>query len=298
MENNPDKYKFVSSSFFLIVLVVAVSFSIIWFEKFGSDKKRIIINQCVSSICWTLIVWQMTIQLSAIARMLFGPLPHSFCFWFYVLRRALITKMFLIINAVTITRYIFIFWLKNPGAFNDEFWMRFINIWTSVFCLMISFIQAFFPNQKLPLYNLCIGYHPDSQSATSSTNMCIEISTIVLQLGLFVKIKVQKWQICHKSQNHPQSHKMVELAAIETSSLINFSQTIVLVMVNVFFVFFIFIGILVQPCFLISRPDAFFVPSSLLLLPSLVSLLITGSLLILNPAIVKVIFRELKTNLC
>ena len=298
MESNPDKYKFVTFSFVLIVLVVSILYGIIWFEKFGSDKKRTIINQCVSSICWTLVFWQLTIQVSCIARMLLGPFSHLFCFWFVVLRRALLTRMLLLVDAITIVRYIFIFWLKNTGAFNDEFWMRCVNLWTTGFSIMISLAQAFFPNQKILLYNVCIGYHPENQTVSPNMNLSIEILSILLQFVLFFRIKIQKWQICYKLDSYQQSLKMLDLAVIESNYLLRFSQTIVVVMINVFFVISIIVGTLVQPCFLISRPHALFVPSSFLLLPTFVSLIMTCSLVILNPTIIKVLLREIKTNLC
>ena len=298
LENNPNKNKFLIFCFILIFLVITVSYSIIWFEKHGSDKKRTIINRCVSSICGTLIIWQLTVQVSTMARILLGPFSHTCCFWFYVLRRALITRVFLLIDAITITRYIFIFWLKNPGAFNDEFWMRYVNLWTTWFCIMIPFVQAFFPNQKLMIYNICIGYHTESQTMSSTMNIGIEIPSIFFQLVLFFRIKIQKWQVCRKRESHQHSHKILDLAAIESGSLLHISQSLVLIIINIFFIFFIVIGTFGQPCFLISRPHTFLVPFSILLVPSLVSLVITCGLIIINPVILKVLFREIKTHVC
>jgi hypothetical protein len=35
----------------------------------------------------------------------------------------------LFLDCIMVTRYTFIFWLKNPAAFQDEFWSLFINLW-------------------------------------------------------------------------------------------------------------------------------------------------------------------------
>ena len=54
-QNNPFKTMsliFCSSS--LLFLLPAL-LGIVWFEKFGSDNKRTMINMLVSSVCWTAI---------------------------------------------------------------------------------------------------------------------------------------------------------------------------------------------------------------------------------------------------
>jgi hypothetical protein len=38
-------------------------------------------------------------------------------------------------------RYLFIFWLKNPAAFNDEFWGKFLN-WSVVILSWISQVMT------------------------------------------------------------------------------------------------------------------------------------------------------------
>ena len=42
---------------FVIVSLLSILalYSIIWFEHFGNDSKRTIVNQMVSGVCWTLI---------------------------------------------------------------------------------------------------------------------------------------------------------------------------------------------------------------------------------------------------
>ena len=148
------------------------------------------------------------------------------------------------------------------------------------------------------IYNICIGYHPESQTMSSTMNIGIEIPSIFFQLVLFFRIKFQKWQVCQKRESHQHSHKILDLAAIESGSLLHISQSLVLVIINIFFIFFIVIGTFGQPCFLISRPHAFLVPFSILLVPSLVSLVLTCGLIIINPVILKVLFREIKTHVC
>ena len=45
----------------LLVLTSAAAFGIIWFERFGSDLKRMFTNKMVSSICWSILAWYCNI---------------------------------------------------------------------------------------------------------------------------------------------------------------------------------------------------------------------------------------------
>jgi hypothetical protein len=44
-------------------------------------------------------------------------------------RRSIMNGSILILDAMASLRYLLIFKLKNPAAFNDDFWAFFINIW-------------------------------------------------------------------------------------------------------------------------------------------------------------------------
>ena len=49
-----------------------------------------------------------------------------------MLRNALAIKVILHLDSIVIIRYIFIFLLKNPMNFKDDFWCLFINLWVVV----------------------------------------------------------------------------------------------------------------------------------------------------------------------
>ena len=55
MENNPMKILSITFSIISSVLGVVLAFGMIWFEKFATNKKRTVINQLVSTSCWSYI---------------------------------------------------------------------------------------------------------------------------------------------------------------------------------------------------------------------------------------------------
>lgn len=68
------------------VIVPIFLYSIVWFERFGSDKKRTILNMVTSYGTWTGIEYLTIIQSSEIIRYVVGPMPPSLCFFTRVFR--------------------------------------------------------------------------------------------------------------------------------------------------------------------------------------------------------------------
>ncbi len=124
----------------LPVVICLSATGVIWFERFGSDLKRIFINRAVSSICWNILAYFAFIHLPEIFLYFGQPFPEWFCFFHLVLRNVIVIQIVLWMDVIAIVRYIFIFWLKNPLSFQDNFWSCFINRWMAIswfrlFCL-------------------------------------------------------------------------------------------------------------------------------------------------------------------
>ena len=62
----------------------------------------------------------------------------------------------LLFDSVAITRYVMIFWLKNPGALNDDICSCLINVWIYFFAVIsqIGFLASQGSIWILFLYNL------------------------------------------------------------------------------------------------------------------------------------------------
>ena len=116
-----DKEDLYKTVFFILsiisgIVLIPFAYSIIWYEKFGSDKKRTLINKLVASLCWNEIAFFSTVQILYVVRFYFGPLPPFLCFWMFVIRKTIIINGIFTLNAMALVRYIFIFWLKNPAG--------------------------------------------------------------------------------------------------------------------------------------------------------------------------------------
>ena len=296
MEKNPNRFALAALSITIMMLSIITSYSIIWIERFGSDKKRTVINQMVSSMCWTFITWNCTVQVLKLIRFLHGPLSERACQWFFILQRTLTTRLLLLVNAISIVRYAFIFWFKNPGVLNDDFWHRFINLWTMMAGSFLQYAIVSLPNVKIIGFDVCVGSIPITDIDSPPINIGVEVPTLILQVVIFACITKYKRHLKNKPQqiNVQQSSQLVE---IEKFSLLTFSSNIGVGMLVV-----ILLSIILTPSkFDVGKififPYSFLFIFKYLIFPSLVSFVIPLSLYFYHPHVRKTIVRELQSSL-
>ena len=192
----PFKYIFIPLSLTSSFLLLPLFYGIIWFERFGSDSKRLIFNRLTSSICWCSMAWIVFAQIPDVSRYLFGPFPEAFCFWHFTLKNAIYVQIALLYDCIIISRFIFIFGFKNPAAFQDEFWSFFLNIWILAFCFFSQFVYLYLPGHQPVIYHLCCGTAPSRNMELSRkinfVLAAIQTASIVLHGSLKIYIFVFK----------------------------------------------------------------------------------------------------------
>ena len=95
----------------------------------------------------------------------------------------------------------FIFWLKNPAVFQDEFWLIFINIWIKGFSFIFNFIWFFTADHQIINFYICAGKDPteDLKKPLNIYNM-VEISSILLHIVVSFRIKLYKFRTMNKQE--------------------------------------------------------------------------------------------------
>ena len=89
-----------------IIFEPPVLYSIIWFERFGSDKKRTLLNMIFSMICWLFIAFFIFVQVPETFRYIYGPLPCFVCFLQLFIRYSLVCMVLLFVDAYIVERYL------------------------------------------------------------------------------------------------------------------------------------------------------------------------------------------------
>ena len=126
---------------FLLVLSMLSAYGIIWFERFGTDQKRTIINKLVSDSLWIVVIQLPLIMLSDFVRYLLGPLNPHFCFFQVVFKASAFTQILCYFDAMIVAKYALIFWTKNPWSINDDFWSRYVSICIYIFSYTANFAR-------------------------------------------------------------------------------------------------------------------------------------------------------------
>ena len=86
--------------------------------------------------------------LNTIYRYLYGPLPANLCLLSFTMKLAITTQGLLYLNAIILSKYLFIFWLKNPTAFHDDFWSFFYDVWATLLAWTAHGVIAFLPGKQ------------------------------------------------------------------------------------------------------------------------------------------------------
>ena len=98
----------ITTSSLLTFNDIALLYGAIWFERFGSDNKRTLVNRLFTSLCWTCMAC-VAVGLLDIAQYSAGPTPHIICKLQLFLRTIFKAMIVLFYDAITVSRYIFIF---------------------------------------------------------------------------------------------------------------------------------------------------------------------------------------------
>jgi len=189
------------------VVTSVLMYSIIWYERFGADSKRILTNKIVSMICWNGIVGGQFLYLSDTGFYLFGPWPKWLCYFLGFFRLVIKTNFLMFLNAIIISKYVFIFWRKNPGSLKDDFWSVFIFLWTLGFSCIFNFVRTIQPHLHLIFDYICQDLDPSSdvQLGYNTNTQNESLISLLLHVIIFVRIQIFRNTKVHSIQPGTQN---------------------------------------------------------------------------------------------
>jgi len=101
----------------------------------------------------------------------------------------------LLFDAILLSRYAMVIWLKNPAAVIDDFWSIFVNQWTFFISILVNFVIFFFPKRLPQIYYTCSNSDPTSDYQISYSEGYIEIFSITLYIITKLRLSVYSyWQ--------------------------------------------------------------------------------------------------------
>jgi len=234
---NNAKILFSVISLFLIIFTAIGGMSIIWVEKFVIDKKKTMIRKLFTSLFYVIVFYCVVVQGMYLVRFGLGPLPSPVCFWFTIIKKGTLYYAIGLVDSISLTRYLFIFCLKNPGVFNDDFWIIFVNMWLIMVAFLIQFVRLFMPGNQLVDYYFCTGEDPvDIFGMPAVGRGYYEFTSILLNLLIFLKIWLYKLR-ASRLYGPPRRESHIKNLTIFQAENENLTSFIVIWILCAFFAF-------------------------------------------------------------
>ena len=137
----------------------------------------------------------------------------------------------ILLDFIAIARYIFIFWLKNPVAFNDEFWSTMINLWSFLATALLQFTQNFLPGKDYPDTWICSGEDPNLDPSqyykTVTPNNIIKLASIIIHVAISLRINYYKWKIDRNEVARNPRSKIFWIFSLKTNSVVDVTESII-----------------------------------------------------------------------
>jgi hypothetical protein len=125
------------------------------------------------------------------------PFNQSVCFILLTIKTTIAMQVFLFFDTINISSYVFIFWLKNPLNFQDDFWSTFVNLWIISFSLISQFVYVFLPGRQPLNFYICSGsFEANSyyKLAKKTNWSALIVQVISILLHIFVNIRVKRYK--------------------------------------------------------------------------------------------------------
>ena len=296
MENKPSKILSLLFSCFTVPTNIMLLYGIVWYEKYGTDNKRTLMNKLVASQSWNLIGPYLFSQPVEILSFIIGRIPPQACFINIILKNSSKTCMLLLLDSTILVQYLLIFWVKNPAAVHDDFWSFFITSWTAGLSLIYNFIKFFIPHRQPLNYYVCSGILPKGDwSLPSHFGAHFEILTLLTIIVVKLKIHFfKKKSIEDQMTSRSIFKKNFALEAINKSALTTFTISLTALLL---FSTFVVLGLKLNklmPLEMNENPNYLWYYLLQLILPNIVGLIVACLLYFNNPSLRNSVLAELK----
>jgi hypothetical protein len=78
----------------------------------------------VSSSCWVIVAYNVAVQAPEVLITLTGPAHESLCSILMLAKNALAMHFTLLLMAMSVVKYLYVFVLKSPAGIRDDFWCQ------------------------------------------------------------------------------------------------------------------------------------------------------------------------------
>ena len=246
-------------------------------------------------LCWTCFEWFLIVQVVDVLRYTRGPFPEWICSIQLFVKNGIFIQQMLLMTATILTRYVFIFWLKNPIAFNDDFWSVFFNIWIFGFSAITEFVSSRLPGKDQIYFNICTGTDPTVGANQTSDRKGFHLTVISLVMvlsHLLVALKIFLYK--RKAVNDVNPNGANNFFAKTT--LTDLTTNVVPVLASSVVIFLIWMLNTIPPMELNLYPNYLYEYFFRLISPHVFSLTLVLLHYCRHPSLTRTLIAELKNN--
>ncbi len=170
--------------------------------------------------CRTALEYILFILFTDALRFITGPMNAKYCFIKTIWRSSYVTTTMLHFDFIALTRYLFIFHLKNPFVFKDNFWIVFVNIWVRGASIIFNAAWFYQAEHQIINYYLCSGIDPTEDfKKPLKLYATTELGSILINLFVYIRIKFYKMRHQEKAQPSQAQQKYLFLSGDMTNSI-------------------------------------------------------------------------------
>jgi hypothetical protein len=142
----------------------------------------------------------------------------------------------LIMDTIVIIRAFFIFYLKNPLAFDDDFWCRFINCFIFGFSVLLEAASFQMPGRNTLYFYICSGKNPlqDQDIPIKNPNIrtFLLLFTILCHVIIILRIHFYKRKTLAEAGGQAQlPDKKLNLADLTANAILTFLMFLIFLLV-------------------------------------------------------------------
>jgi hypothetical protein len=140
-----------------------------------------------------------------------------------------LSQLLLLQTSINLSRYMYIFWLKNPASFQDDFWTYFLNIWIGGFSYISQLIFSYLPGKQPINFYIFSGKNPfDDDNKPRKFNIpsiTIVLACAIIHVLVHIRIFVYKMKAkgIVTEQNLIKQKKTLFIKTLETQTLTDFT---------------------------------------------------------------------------
>ena len=149
-----------------------------------------------------------------------------FCFLDVFLKPIAIMLDFLLLDAMCIVQYMFIFHLKNPNGMQDDFWKRFLIIWVIAFAFLVNVTYYILPGSNPNFYYICLGTIPKNHDFKNvkENELLILLLIFTMVLHIFAALRYQVYK--YKEKSFITEQQKMYCLHLNQSSIVSFATNI------------------------------------------------------------------------